>query len=398
MIEQVIRLGLLVLCWTVVVVRISALRSPRQRPVWFTLLTLGLGVTMLQSGLSRALNRLTGIPLSSLVSGLLAVSLVTALLAFAVRVWQGTDTGPAPWQRLRMGYALATAVVMSVSFAFTVMHDVPARDRFLPPVGTFNALTVYWLTYLSYMFVVNVWATVLFWRELPRVRSWLVRTAVLLLALATTVIVVYSGTRVAAVFSTTPELIRLGLLLSSTYFVLVALGCSVAAIEPLAQGAVSWWHCTKLYPLWRNLCHAVPHVALQKPRGWFLDVLAVRNGQLRLHRRLIEIRDGLLVLRDWVTPADLERIDAAVTGAGLNGDGAESARTACWLQVAIHAKQVGNPRIATEPLDLARHGGSDADSELRWLRAVAKEWRSPIVLRCAEAINAERPPVPVLGS
>jgi hypothetical protein len=54
----------------------------------------------------------------------------------------------------------------------------------------------------------------------------------------------------------------------------------------------------------------------------------------------------------------------------------EAAVTACWLHVALHAKEIGRARADT-PLDLVRRGGVDAHTELRWLREIVDAWHSP---------------------
>ena len=56
----------------------------------------------------------------------------------------------------------------------------------------------------------------------------------------------------------------------------------------------SWRSYRRLRPLWRSLCAACPGIALGQ-RGW--------NVELRLYRRVIEIRDGLLTAASSSDPA-----------------------------------------------------------------------------------------------
>jgi hypothetical protein len=114
----------------------------------------------------------------------------------------------------------------------------------------------------------------------------------------------------------------------------------------------------------------------------------LRDSRHRLHRRIVEIRDGLLIMREWITPATRDRIVAALVGENLTDREAEAAATACWLKVALEAKAAGLDRVA-KPLDLVRQGGVDRQTELQWLSAVAKAWASPLVRKYSTMISVE---------
>jgi hypothetical protein len=63
---------------------------------------------------------------------------------------------------------------------------------------------------------------------------------------------------------------------------------------------------------------------------------------------------------------------------------------ACWLEVALAAHQDGAPSTTGRVLDLSRHGGTDGESELHWLREVAQIWSTPLVEQCVSAMSARR--------
>jgi LDH2 family malate/lactate/ureidoglycolate dehydrogenase len=90
----------------------------------------------------------------------------------------------------------------------------------------------------------------------------------------------------------------------------------------------------------------------------------------------VEIRDGLLIMREWITPATHDRIVETLSAENLTARDAEAAATACWLKAALDAKARGLDRV-TRPLDLVRQGGVDQETELKWLTTVAKAWASP---------------------
>ncbi|ATL69949.1 MAB_1171c family putative transporter [Nocardia terpenica] len=385
-----VHLGLLILCGIVVLARISAAWHPQQRPLWLALLMLGMGLTMLQKPVTRKIHDFAGIPrLESLASSLLAIGVATTLFTFALQTSRSNEHRSTPLARFVHAWSILTAVTMAITFSMVTLQKIPTRARFLPVPGAFTVHTVYWVAYLLYMISVTTATAVLFWHSVPRIHTRLLRTAVLILAIAETAFLGFFVTRVVAMFSSSLHTVPLGGYVSAVHSVGVTIGCSVAAVLPMKRTVTSWWRCARLYPLWKALCQASPHITLNPPRPRLIDALTLHNGQLRLHRRLIEIRDGLLILHDWITPEHLTRIHAALPLDTLTEDRREAAATACWLRVALHAKRIGRPR-AENSLDLVRRGGVDAATELRWLREVVDAWHSPLVNDCAEAIITDQ--------
>ncbi|WP_099343787.1 MAB_1171c family putative transporter [Actinoplanes sp. SE50/110] len=81
----------------------------------------------------------------------------------------------------------------------------------------------------------------------------------------------------------------------------IAGGLTMPSWGPRLAAAVRWcrhyrdqW---QLYPLWRDVCAAVPAVALLPPTSPLRDRLHPVDVEFRLYRRVVEIRDGLLALR-----------------------------------------------------------------------------------------------------
>ncbi len=366
-----IRIVLLCLCWPVVLLRIPAVRVADQSLLWFTLVFQGIGLTVLQAPVMRAIHDLTGVPrIESLISSLLASVVTVFLLRVALRI-SSPDEVSARWSRRAAVYCAATTVTMITTFTLVTTQHLPTRDRFLPVPGEFTAHTVYWVAYLSYMIITTGATTLLFWRQILKVTTPVLRVALVALAIATTSFLVFLGLRVAALFSTAPQLPEFGVYVSSIYSIGVTTGCSLAIIMPLSRSVAAWWHANQLYSLWRALYDALPQIALHPPRSRFVDALMLRDSRHRLNRRIVEIRDGMLIMREWITPAGHERIAEAMPD--------EAAATACWLKEALKAKARGEERVA-KPLDLVRQGGVDQETERRWLTAVAKAWASPLVV------------------
>jgi hypothetical protein len=211
---------------------------------------------------------------------------------------------------------------------------------------------------------------------------------VLLLTVATTTFLAFLASRVVAVFTFSSVPVVWGTYISSIHTTGVALGCAIAAFIPVGKDLAARRDCNALYPMWKALCDALPHIALYPPRSHVADALTLRDSQFRRHRRLIEIRDGLLIMKDWVSAGDLDAIREAVQSASVAPDLTEPVVTACWLKTALINRAAGLAS-AENALDLVRHGGYDVDSELEWLRQVAKAWSTPVVNQCVSLARAQ---------
>lgn len=134
-----------------------------------------------------------------------------------------------------------------------------------------------------------------------------------------------------------------------------------------------------LSPLWRDLVRAAPHVALTTPRSRLLESLgSVPRSSLRLYRRVIEIRDAILVLRDYADAGTVRRAERHIRALDLPADDVQPAITACWLEFArqAHARRAAT---GTSPPEFATSGGQDLDGEVRFLRAVRRIRDSSVV-------------------
>jgi hypothetical protein len=102
--------------------------------------------------------------------------------------------------------------------------------------------------------------------------------------------------------------------LESTISRLLAVGGGLLVITGSALpyltrhiGAARAWIVTyrnfrQLYPLWALMYRAEPGIALDPPGSRLADALQVRDLDLRLYRRVIEIRDGYLALAPYLPP------------------------------------------------------------------------------------------------
>ncbi|GLW15492.1 hypothetical protein Stsp01_22350 [Streptomyces sp. NBRC 13847] len=163
------------------------------------------------------------------------------------------------------------------------------------------------------------------------------------------------------------------------------------AARHTARDMLALW---RLHPLWRDLTEAVPHVTLDKPLGRFRAVLGgPRAIHLRLYRQVIEVRDVLLVLQDYVTPEATEAARRHVASGNLPDEQIEPAITACWLRVALQAEQ---STATPQPNQLApgtpTHDGLRSETE--FLLAVRRARTLPTVRSFTYLPEASRPATP----
>lgn len=162
--------------------------------------------------------------------------------------------------------------------------------------------------------------------------------------------------------------------LPTTAYLLVLIGAAL----PTTLG---WLHHYRLHrrlgPLWRALYRAEPAIALDPP--WLPDVLVLRNLRLRVYRRVIEIRDGLLALQPYRDPAVTETAHVEATTSGLTGRAHDAAVEAATVTAALRAHATGT--VPARSVPVAR-GGTDLAEDTAFLLAVSRAFRT---------LNARRP-------
>ncbi|MGW1865971.1 MAB_1171c family putative transporter [Streptomyces mauvecolor] len=158
---------------------------------------------------------------------------------------------------------------------------------------------------------------------------------------------------------------------------------AAAILTPLllaVQGAVSdiktAWN---LWPLWRDLVKSVPHVALTSPRTRVRDLLWPGvPRKLIVYRKVIEARDAILVLSDYITPGVLSRARSHLAEAGIPDSNVDAAVLACVIRDAQQAKIKGTfPRPHQTNLFIG--GSGDLASEKVFLLELARAYDSTAV-------------------
>jgi hypothetical protein len=132
-----------------------------------------------------------------------------------------------------------------------------------------------------------------------------------------------------------------------------------------------------LRPLWLALYRANPQIALVPPLPFVLDVVSLRDLDMRLYRRVIEIRDGRLALQPYLVPGVV----------GTSGRAQDAVAEAATLDAAVRARASGSAPV-TSTHAVAVPGGHDLESDIAFLTEVAKAYRRLRRRRSARAREA----------
>jgi hypothetical protein len=125
----------------------------------------------------------------------------------------------------------------------------------------------------------------------------------------------------------------------------------------------------RLNPLWQAYFEAEPAIALDYPtEPDKVGKPSIRDVEIKLYRRVIEIRDGMLAVRSFATPGTRELALQEAHEAGLKNP--DLVGEAAWLELARRAKlRGGAPHEDSMP---ATSGGKDLPSEIRVLTEIAR--------------------------
>jgi hypothetical protein len=335
---------LLLIVWTVLIIRIPAAWRPRQRPAWMVLVALAGGSVVIQAEVAQWINRVSGVARASdLVVALVALVDFAAVWWFALDLHRAAGAVRNRWQRAPL-IAAGTMALLAIGF-FVV---TPAADRFGEQAhGWWFGYALAWIGYGA---TTAVGAATIFWRHGWAMRSMVLRVSLLALALGTAAELPYLAIR--AVRWSVPDapsaLVLIGFWCSFTRFVVVALACSLATLEPLRRAALYRLRRQRLYRLWLLLRTATPDLVLQPPRAPVVDLMASGSSWELLHQRVVDIRDSVASLRDgWATQQLLD--DAARYSAALGRpDRERTVAVACWIETARRAALAGEPKLHQE--------------------------------------------------
>jgi hypothetical protein len=163
----------------------------------------------------------------------------------------------------------------------------------------------------------------------------------------------------------------------------VLVSTAATAHRALSDARTIW----RLWPFWRALIDAVPEAALNSARSRLHEV--VRPGCPRrflMYRKLIEIRDAILVVGRHIDAPAAAAAHAHVARARLPEPLAEAAVLACLIREGSRARLAGGPACAG-PCGVTGPPIDNLDQEKAFLLRLAAAYDSP----AARAFRAPRP-------
>ncbi|MEU5268886.1 MAB_1171c family putative transporter [Streptomyces hygroscopicus] len=364
--------------YAALVYRLFQIRRSRRETAYRTLvITLALqSLTFTMGAVAMGSDRFLGVGnLAILVMHLSAVAFCVSAQIILLR-W-ATDAEEAG---RKARYWLITGIGLTVLLtALFLVADGPGR-----PASDFNTGSGQpaVLTYLLVFMVSQAVPCVTILRQCGRYARMASKTslrqALRLLSVAAVILFLYCAARVvnvltaacgidigawtlaASVFS------ALGIVTLSLSLTISSWGASVTKLLEWARGYRSY---RALYPLWRDLYESSPDIVLEPPGAG----ASVSDLDYRLHRRVIEIRDGWRELRPYI-----DRTAGGGDGAGA-GDSEETRQAfaeAAQIRQALHAKRTGTvPADNADTGDFEDRDTGNFTAEVVWLTKVASAYR-----------------------
>jgi hypothetical protein len=368
------------LAWIAVAVRAPGTwrssGSPARRALWVALLSLALGWTLRIPANYRTLDEATGVGnLAQVVGDSLALATACAILAMLIFQTSPADTG-ARRVLLRAGLLGVVLVAMGITFALAPLNQETAE--FVTTYRTRPAFLAYELPYLVFLSYAFYDLARLCRRYAQLSDRRYLKAGMRLIQVAGGLGILYVALRIAylvAVQAAPSVDLTAYEPVSKLLVAVLSILAIIGAVLPAAGPRVEDYRAHReLYPLWSAMHEAEPAIALEAPQSPTRDRFRVRDLRFRLHRRVIEIRDGQLALRPYRQP------DAALTARRrgqqrqLVGEDLEAAVEAATLAAAVEDKAAGQPALpltSTTPSP----GGSRLSEEVSWLRKVSRNFR-----------------------
>ncbi len=368
-------------CWTFLIYKLNHLRrDPRNRflaAFCSSIAAVTLSMTMALPPVLSRLEQSTGIlALWTNVPAILmcpASLLTVQLWAYPTReAWRKTR-----WHIMLYAAVLTTMIGLGVRGAVDpALVDIPAHAQ-EPELlyGSLPYVRELILLYFATLIYTDTILTWLFWRHASFVdRRWL-RRGLRLLALSAAVSVASYATCVVMLLGLRasvpmPAAEQVWAPLSGLGVLIAAVGGTMPLLGPRLD-CLRAYH--RLHPLWHALSNAHPDILLDQPSR--VDRWNPWRINYRLYRRVIEIRDGWLALRPYMTriptPPQASQRDCR------DGDDQDrqAAITAAALATALHIRAAGGARHQDPVQDIGM-GGHDLATEIAWLVRVARKFTS----------------------
>ncbi|MGE0170932.1 MAB_1171c family putative transporter [Nocardioides sp.] len=336
--------------------------------------------------------------------GRLLSNLCTMLAAFGfVRMQLLVRLSPDEVRRRLRGRLVILAAVMLVLIVSFTLGRRPAG------IGVFDYrgqpwLVVYALVYSIYFSLAIVDLMRVTAQAMGKARGVL-RAGVVLMTVGYLCALVYAGSKVQFVvrtmlgpvameppctgpFSTPVCTLSVGLPAVAILF--IVMGLAVAPIARWASRCRGWVTNRQLYtglePLWQALYTTMPQIALTAPGGVDGRVPAY-DVDLRLYRRIVEIRDGVLILRPYRCETDTAAHRERGLALGLTGERLDAEVESADLAVALSRYRDRRQPDPGGSLPDERVMADDLRREAAWLVAVSRAFQAQTIRPVEERVG-----------
>lgn len=312
-------------------------------------------------------------------SGRLLGNLLTLTSAGAIQVMMLHLVHPPPVarQRVRRRLILLSLVAVTMTVLLTTARTENVTN-FVERYATSTPIAIYQLLYLSCLAAAVVDLIHLSIRYSRHVAPML-RTGLRMVATGGVVYALHTGYKMALIVSAWSDRelpgdeSAISTFLAAFGGILIALGTTLPIWGPRAL--VPWRllrqyrSYRRLTPLWRALSAAVPEVRLTQPdaatdsSSWTMD--------LRLYRRVIEIRDAQLLLQPYSDPQAVDAAQEDARRSGLHGEQAQAHVDAVALVTGLQRWRSDGTGAAPVVLPQRNVGDASLTTESRYLEQVA---------------------------
>ncbi|MEV8509850.1 MAB_1171c family putative transporter [Actinoplanes sp. NPDC051475] len=336
--------ALLTLLWATVLVRFPTLwRDAQQRAIWATLCTLALAKTIATPGVNAQLRDVATQP--QVIPHLIGVATAFFLLRFISLITDYYSSRPRAAR-----YQLLLAVVVAAVLLTLIMitpGGIKTKGTDLMSTATAPSAAAYWVTLNGYLGTVLAIAGVLFWRVSRSASAGLLRNGLRVITVGTLIMAVYATLKTALIvvhaFGVTIDVEPIeptanGLRTTGT--ILAVIGAAVPATGKIRSIVRSYRSLWALRPLWRVIRRTFPEIILFSRRRALVELAGLDDVHLRLYRRVIEIRDGMLALRDYLPADALDDARTFLANPVITPESAASGADAALI------KDDGNPTTA----------------------------------------------------
>ncbi|GAA4933037.1 MAB_1171c family putative transporter [Streptomyces coeruleoprunus] len=374
----------LCLLWGAVLLRaLPALRHPHQRGLWLAVASAAVAMTLHLEPVCQYVTQLTGsarsVAIAKNQAGVVSAGAVLHFAAYATSGRRHTGT-----------IVLTTAAMMAALLALAGLGAVPPGSHGPPFTLARAPSAAYWLLLVTLHVVANAACVRVCWAYGRRGPHRSLNLGLMLFGWGTALAgLFWIGTLVLLVVDSRPGT-TLCLLLSG-HAVLRAAALLVPTMLELRRALGHAHTIWRIWPLWRHLVDAVPHVALSVSRSRLLAFLQPQvSWRLIAYRKVIEIRDAILALGHYADPAVSDDARAHVRRCGVPAERTDAFVTACLLTRARAAKLGGaRPDPTREVVTAGRHT-TDLATETRFLLQLAEAYTSPCVREFAADAETAR--------